>query len=158
MAHICATHNKLFILGLDHGATVDEYFGMLCQLEQGAPEDKLEQFLAEYAARNDTDKALKQAIRLWTRYAQEGRRKLTMITPLKHPYIPLTDPPAQLDAVFHFCTAWGGPIILDYNSQKMVLMSLRVLPGPSCATPEEAEEIQKQMAEYKAKHEDMEEA
>lgn len=66
VAHICATHNKLFILGLDHGATVDEYFGILCQLEQGAPEDKMEQFLSEYAARNDTDKALKQAILLWT--------------------------------------------------------------------------------------------
>ena len=65
VTHICAIHNKLFILGLDHGATVDEYFGMLCQLEQGAPEDKLEQFLAEYAVRNDADEALKQAIRLW---------------------------------------------------------------------------------------------
>lgn len=45
-----------------------------------------------------------------------------MIDPLKHPYIPLTDPPAQLDAVFHFCAAWGGPIILDYDNRKMVLM------------------------------------
>ena len=80
-----------------------------------------------------------------------------MITPLKHPYIPLTDPPAQLDAVFHFCTAWGGPIILDYNSQKMVLIPFEYYLTKMC-TPEEAKEIQKQMAEYKAKHEDMEEA
>ena len=65
VTHICSIHNKLFILGLDHSATVDEYFGMLCQLEQGAPEDKLEQFLAEYAARNDADEELKQAIQLW---------------------------------------------------------------------------------------------
>ena len=45
-----------------------------------------------------------------------------MIDPLKHPYIPLTDPPAQLDAVFSFCTAWNGPLILDYQGQKMVLI------------------------------------
>ena len=51
-----------------------------------------------------------------------------MVTPLKHPYIPLTDPPAQLDAVFHFCTAWGGPIILDYDNRKMVLI-LYLLSG-----------------------------
>ena len=65
ITHICAIHNELFILGLDRGATVDEYFGMLCQLEQGAPEDKMEQFLAEYTARNAMAEELKQAIRLW---------------------------------------------------------------------------------------------
>ena len=65
VTRICAIHNELFILGLDHGATVDEHFGMLCQLEQGAPEDKLEQFLAEYTVQNDVDAELKQAIRLW---------------------------------------------------------------------------------------------
>ena len=65
VTHICAIRNELFILGLDHGATVDEYFGMLCQLDQGTPEDKMEQFLAEYAVRNDADAELKQAIRLW---------------------------------------------------------------------------------------------
>ena len=74
-----------------------------------------------------------------------------MITPLKYPYIPLTDPPTQLDAVFDFCTAWGDPIILDYNNQKMVLMSFTYYLEHLCS-PEEAEEIQKQMAEYKAKH------
>ena len=66
VTHICAIHNDLFILGVDHGATADEYFGMLCQLEQGVQEDKLEQLLSEYAARNDADKELKQAIQLWT--------------------------------------------------------------------------------------------
>ena len=65
VTHICSIHNKLFILGMDHGATADEYFGMLCQLEQGASEDKLEQFLAEYTARNAMAEELKQAIRLW---------------------------------------------------------------------------------------------
>ena len=65
VTHICSIHNKLFILGMDHGATVDEYFGMLCQLGQGAPEDKLEQFLSELSNRRDTDEELKQAIRLW---------------------------------------------------------------------------------------------
>ena len=74
-----------------------------------------------------------------------------MITPLKHPYIPLTDPTAQMDAVFDFCTAWGGPILLDYNSQKMVLIPFAYYLEHLCS-PEEAEEIQKQMAEYKAKH------
>ena len=65
VTHICAIHNKLFILGLDHGATVDEYFGLLCQLEQGAPEDKLEQFLSELTNQRDSDEELKQAIQLW---------------------------------------------------------------------------------------------
>ena len=35
-------------------------------LPQEPKEDKMEQFLSEYAARNNTDKALKQAILLWT--------------------------------------------------------------------------------------------
>ena len=74
-----------------------------------------------------------------------------MITPLKHPYIPLTDPPAQLDAVFDFCTAWNGPLILEYQGQKMVLMSFAYYLEHLCS-PEEAEELQKQIAEYKATH------
>lgn len=65
VTHICAIHNKLFILGLDHGATVDEYFGMLCQLEQGVQGEQMERFLSEWENRNNTDRELKQAIRLW---------------------------------------------------------------------------------------------
>ena len=80
-----------------------------------------------------------------------------MIAPLKHPYIPLTDPTAQMDAVFDFCTAWGEPLVLDYQGQKMVLMPFTYYLEHLCS-PEEAEEIRKQIAEYKAKHEDMEEA
>ena len=79
-----------------------------------------------------------------------------MITPLKHPYIPLTDPPAQLGAVFDFCTAWNGPIILDYNSQKMVLIPFEYYLTKLC-TPEEAAEIKKQMEEYKATYAEAEE-
>ena len=60
-----------------------------------------------------------------------------------------------MDAFFSFCTAWGGPIILDYEEQKMLLMPFTYYLEHLCS-PEEAEEIQKQMAEYKAKHEDME--
>ena len=80
-----------------------------------------------------------------------------MIDLKKQPYIPLTNPEKQMDAVFDFCTAWGGPILLDYNSQKMVLMSFAYYLEHLCS-PEEAEEIKKQMAEYKAKHTEMEEA
>ena len=80
-----------------------------------------------------------------------------MIDLKKHPYIPLTDPNKQMDAVFDFCTVWGEPLILDYQGQKMVLMSLSYYLEYLCS-PEEAEEIKKQMAEYKAKHKDMEEA
>lgn len=65
VTHICAIHNELFILGMDHGATVDEYFGMLCQLEQGVQGEQMERFLSEWENRNNTDKELKQAIRLW---------------------------------------------------------------------------------------------
>ena len=61
----------------------------------------------------------------------------------------------QMDAVFDFCTAWGGPIILDYDNRKMVLMPFTYYLEHLCS-PEEAEEIRKQIAEYKAKHEDME--
>ena len=80
-----------------------------------------------------------------------------MIDIRKHPYIPLTDPTAQMDAVFDFCTAWGEPLVLDYQGQKMVLMPFTYYLEHLCS-PEEAEEIRKQIAEYKAKHEDMEEA
>ena len=65
ITHICAIHNKLFILGMDHGAIVDEYFGMLCQLAQDVPDEQMERFLSEWENRNNTDKELKQAIRLW---------------------------------------------------------------------------------------------
>ena len=65
ITHICAIHNELFILGMDHSATVDEYFGMLCQLEQGVQGEQMERFLSEWENRDDTDEELKQAIRLW---------------------------------------------------------------------------------------------
>ena len=80
-----------------------------------------------------------------------------MIDLKKHPHIPLTNPEKQMDAVFDFCSAWGGPIILDYEEQKMVLIPFTYYLEHLCS-PEEAEEIRKQIAEYKAKHEDMEEA
>ena len=79
-----------------------------------------------------------------------------MIDPLKHPYIPLTDPPAQLDAVFSFCTAWNGPLILDYQGQKMVLIPFDYYLEHLCS-PEEAAEIKKQMEEYKATYAEAEE-
>ena len=79
-----------------------------------------------------------------------------MIDIRKHPYIPLTDPTAQMDAVFDFCTAWGEPLVLDYQGQKMVLMPFTYYLEHLCS-PEEAEEIQKQMAEYKANHTEKEE-
>ena len=65
ITHICAIHNKLFILGMDHGATVDEYFGMLCQLEQGVQGEQMERILSEWENRDDTDEELKRAILLW---------------------------------------------------------------------------------------------
>ena len=80
-----------------------------------------------------------------------------MIDLKKQPYIPLTNPEKQMEAVFHFCTAWGEPLILDYQGQKMLLMPFAYYLEHLCS-PEETEEIKKQMAEYKAKHEDMEEA
>ena len=74
-----------------------------------------------------------------------------MIDIRKHPYIPLTDPTAQMDAVFDFCTAWGEPLVLDYQGKKMVLMPFTYYLEHLCS-PEEAEEIRKQIAEYKATH------
>ena len=64
VTHICSIHNKLFILGMDHGATVDEYFGMLCQLEQGVQDEQMERFLSEWENRDGTDEKLKRAILL----------------------------------------------------------------------------------------------
>ena len=65
ITHICAIHNKLFILGMDHGATVDEYFGMLCQPEQGVQGEQMERILSDWENRDDTDEELKRAILLW---------------------------------------------------------------------------------------------
>ena len=79
-----------------------------------------------------------------------------MIALKKRPYIPLTNPEKQMDAVFDFCTAWGGPIILDYDNRKMVLMPFTYYLEHLCS-PEEAAEIKKQMAEYKANHTEKEE-
>lgn len=74
-----------------------------------------------------------------------------MIDLKKHPHIPLTNPEKQMGAVFDFCSAWGGPIILDYDNRKMVLMPFTYYLEHLCS-PEEAEALRKQMAEYKAKH------
>ena len=79
-----------------------------------------------------------------------------MIDLKKQPYIPLTNPEKQMEAVFHFCTAWGEPLILDYQGQKMVLMPFAYYLEHLCSL-EEAEEIKKQMAEFKATHTEMEE-
>ena len=79
-----------------------------------------------------------------------------MIDLKKHPYIPLNNPEKQMDAVFDFCTAWGEPLVLDYQGQKMVLMPFTYYLEHLCS-PEGAQEIREQIAEYKAKHEDMEE-
>ena len=65
ITHICAIHNELFIFGLDHGATVDEYFGLLCQLDQGVQGEQMERFLSGWANRDDVDEELKQALQLW---------------------------------------------------------------------------------------------
>lgn len=65
ITHICAIHNELFILGMDHSATVDEYFDMLCQLEQGVQGEQMERFLSKWENRDDTDEELKRAILLW---------------------------------------------------------------------------------------------
>ena len=79
-----------------------------------------------------------------------------MIDLKKQPYIPLTNPEKQMDAVFDFCAAWGGPLILDYQGQKMVLMPFAYYLE-HLSSLEEAEEIKKQMAEFKATHTEMEE-
>ena len=87
VTHICAIHNKLFILGLDHGATVDEYFGMLCQPEQGVQGEQMERFLSELTSRRDTDEELNRAILLWNdmhKKKEEPRHDYPIETPV-HP-------------------------------------------------------------------------
>ena len=87
VTHICSIHNKLFILGMDHGATVDEYFGMLCQLEQGVQGEQMERILSEWENRDGTDEKLKRAILLWNdmhKKKEEQHRDYPVETPL-HP-------------------------------------------------------------------------
>lgn len=70
---------------------------------------------------------------------------------MNYPYIPLTNPSRQMDAVFDFCTAWDGPLLLDYTGRKVFLVPIEYYLEHLC-TPGEAEEIRKQLAEYKAEH------
>lgn len=65
---------------------------------------------------------------------------------MKLPYIPLTDPHTQLDAVLDFCIAWGGPLLLEHEEKKAVLMSAEYYLAQLC-TPGEAEEIRRQLDE-----------
>ena len=43
---------------------------------------------------------------------------------MNYPYIPLTNPSRQMDAVFDFCTAWDGPLLLDYTWRKVFLVPI----------------------------------
>lgn len=66
---------------------------------------------------------------------------------MNYPYIPLTDPPGQMDAIIDFCTAWNGPLLLDYTGRKVFLIPIEYYLD-YLSTPREAEEIRKQLAEY----------
>ena len=71
-----------------------------------------------------------------------------MIDLAKHPYIPLSNPEKQMEPVLNFCEAWGDPLILDYNSRKMILMPFAYYLNHFC-TADEVEEIQKQLDVYR---------
>lgn len=79
---------------------------------------------------------------------------------MNYPYIPLTDilltdTPRQMDAVVDFCTAWNGPLLLDYKGRKVFLIPIEYYLD-YLSTPREAEEIRKQLAEYETGHPEME--
>ena len=38
------------------------------------------------------------------------------------PYVPVTSPESQMDIVADFCRAWNAPIIIEHQSEKMVMM------------------------------------
>ena len=69
----------------------------------------------------------------------------------KYPRIPITDPEKQMDAVLDFCTAWDGPLHLVCQGRGYLLVPFEHYLSVSC-TPEEAEEIRKQLVEYSAEH------
>lgn len=56
------------------------------------------------------------------------------------PIIPLTDPEKQFEIVGDFCTAWDGPIQLNYGERSLIMMPYDYYLDKFC-TPEEASQL-----------------
>lgn len=65
------------------------------------------------------------------------------------PYIPISDPGSQMDAVCDFCSSWSEPISVSYESKKMVMMTYGYYLEHFC-TLEERERIEQAIAAHHA--------
>ena len=60
------------------------------------------------------------------------------------PYVPVTSPESQMDIVADFCRAWNAPIIIEHQSEKMVMMPYAYYTEHLC-TRGEAERIEQEL-------------
>lgn len=60
------------------------------------------------------------------------------------PYVPVTSPESQMDIVADFCRAWNAPIIIEYQSEKIVMMPYAYYTEHLC-TRGEAERIEQEL-------------
>ncbi len=65
---------------------------------------------------------------------------------MEMPIIPLTDPKNQFETILDFCAAWGGPIEITYNDQRLVMTPYDYDLKNLC-TPEEAERLNVEISE-----------
>ena len=64
------------------------------------------------------------------------------------PYIPVTSPESQMDIVADFCRAWNAPIIIEHQSEKMVMMPYAYYREHLC-TQDEAVLIEKELQRHR---------
>lgn len=63
------------------------------------------------------------------------------------PYLPLTDPVKQLDAVMKLWAVWAGPIHIKYAGRQMMLLPMNYYLEYFCHTPGEVKKIQEEIEE-----------
>ena len=60
------------------------------------------------------------------------------------PYIPMTDPPKQLDVILDFCDAWNGPVQVAYEGRELLLMPYAYYLERYCSG-KEADQIRREL-------------
>lgn len=63
------------------------------------------------------------------------------------PYLPLTIPVKQLDAVLKLWTVWAGPVRMVYAGKQMMLLPMNYYLENFCHTLEEVNKIQEEIEE-----------
>ena len=65
---------------------------------------------------------------------------------MEMPYIPVTAPERQMEAVEAFCDQWNGPVQVSYEGKNMAMMPYNYYLEHFC-TPKEREQVEREIAD-----------